>query len=195
MLYNNKILKELSKECNVIQYKDVNGSEDVKKILANIGLPSSVAPYIDFCSDKDGGGKCLLNYINMSNYKDLYDKMELKEIEDDFRKYIKLGTTNDGQIIAIDYNDEIVCINHENLDEEYINLDLDKFLVCIYKYYLFMKSIKNRYKEDVFIEDVVELSDIVKLKNELFNIDETSLNEDSFWNEQILQLTESFNER
>lgn len=195
MKYTNIVLNQLLQGNTEIKYNNVNADKKIKSILEDIGLPSSVAPYIDFFSVENGGGKCLLDSINMEIYKDDFSKVEFKEIISDFKKYIKLAHTNNGDIIAIDYNNEIVCINHESLDEIYVNLDLESFLLCIYTYFKFMQNIKDKFEKNIFIEDVIELNDIEELKMSLLNVDSTSLNDESFWSNEIEQLIEEANER
>lgn len=194
MLYSRKMLTELAGNEKILRYHNTIVESENRKILKEIGLPQSVAPYIDFIAEERGGGKCLLDSIDVYEYNQ-YTYEELKEIENDYKKYIKLASVNSGDIIAIDYNDEIVAVDHETLDEVYVNITLDSFLICIYLYHCFLQNVKNKFKENVFLEDVIEKEDLNKFKEELLEVDDTSLNKESFWEEEITRLYEAIEER
>lgn len=190
-----EIINELAEKDTVFKYNNTVAIGITKKILRDIGLPRSVASYIDFSSEDEGGGQYLSSYFNLSQSGDQYTDKEIKHIKNKFKNYIYLGNLNSGEIIVIDDTEEIVLIDHEDLSESFVNSNLNSFLLCIYEYYKFIKLIKSRFGVDVFIEDVAEINDVEALKEKLLKIDLSISKYEGFWIEELEELIEEIEER
>ncbi len=196
-MINEKQIKELVGTEKLIKYSkelcsNYNLSEEIRKILQEIGIPKSVAPYISFFDEEKGGGKKLSDYYDLSLYEEseFIKKEELDEIKIYFQKYIVLGNI-ENDIFVLNEKYRIIRIDYETLDEYYVNYTLDAFLESILAYKRTIDRVQNRYEEMVYFDDNVTKDDIQFLKKKLLEIDGHSIDEESFWSCEIEALEEN----
>ena len=60
---------------------------------------------------------------------------------------------------------------------------------------MFVKTIHEKYGQDIFIDDVMTETDVDTFEETLRSIDEEITDEDNFWWEQIQNMRESIQER
>ena len=162
-----------------------------KKILMEIGIPGSAAPYIVFCGEDQFAGCSLRDRICK------YEGVPEEDIEAEdavLDNTCVLGQCDIGYIV-INKRGEIWMLDHESFDEYYVNQSLDDFLDCLYEYKMFVKTIHEKYGQDIFIDDVMTEADVDTFEETLRSIDEEITDEDNFWWEQIQNMRESIQER
>ena len=162
-----------------------------KTILMDIGLPGSAAPYISFSGEEEFGGYSLRDRISK------FEGVPEEDIDAEdavLDNTCVLGQCGMGYIV-INKRGEIWMLDHESFDEYYVNQSLDDFLDCLYEYKMFVKTIHEKYGQDIFIDDVMTEADVDTFEETLRSIDEEITEEDNFWWEQIQNMRESIQER
>lgn len=161
-------------------------SDRDKKILTEIGIPGSAAPFLSFCGEAEFAGYSLRDRICK------YEGVPEEDIEAEdavLDNTCVLGQCSIGYIV-INKRGEIWMLDHESFDEYYVNQSLDDFLDCLYEYKMFVKSIHEKYGSDTYIEDVMTEADVDVLEKTLRSIDKEILQEDNFWWEEIQNMRE-----
>lgn len=191
-MYNKEKLNYLLDNTNeCIQFektqKYANMSERDEEILYNIGIPSATAPYINFVLQKDRKIYPLSKYININSYafEDEEDKIEQSRLLD---IYLAIGFIGNGDYIVINDENQVILVNHEDLSEMYINYSLEDFMNCLYDYQFFMNKIYDRGTDEDELSELMNAEDIEALKEKLLELDEFSLDDDSFWKDEIEML-------
>ena len=157
-----------------------------RKILMEIGIPSSAAPYISFCKEEEYAGHSLRDRI--CNFEQVNaDDIDAEDAVLD--NTCVLGQCGIGYIV-INKRGEVWMLDHESFDEYYVNRSLDDFLDSLYEYKMFISQMHEKYGKDTFIEDVMTKSDLIKLEKALLSIDKEILEEENFWWEEIQGIRE-----
>jgi hypothetical protein len=152
-----------------------------KKILQEIGIPGSAAPYLSFCEEGEFGGFSLrdriCNYENVPLSDVIFDSATLDHA-------CVLGQCGIGYIV-INKRGELWVLDHESADEYYANQSLDDFLDCVYEYRSYVDWIHEKYGQNTFIGDLMTEEDMKLFEQKLLPIDPEVLDEDTFWYEEI----------
>ncbi|MGE5628392.1 MAG: SUKH-4 family immunity protein [Solirubrobacterales bacterium] len=152
--------------------KSLRLDNDAKEFLIEAGLPESAAPFLNFESSDKGGSTKLKDKFNLDSFKE---------------KYIYLGFTGNGDLICvIEESGEVVCIDHENEnDETFINSSVPKLAECLLEYFEFGKKIKSVNGRRAFLEGNATEELLEWITKKLEEIDSAALNERSFWREEL----------
>ncbi len=115
-------------------------------------------------------------------------------LESDFDKYIVIGSAGNGDEIVIDTKDDdkIKLLDHEdNFSEIFINSSIKAFANSLILYRNFRKS---KIDLETFKIDFSDF-DLKELKNLFIENDRKSLNEGSFWLDELEILAAERNEK
>lgn len=193
-MYNKEKLNYLldnTNECILFErtQKYANMSERDEEILYNIGIPSATAPFVNFTLQKDRKIYPLSKYVNIDSFafEDEEDKIEQSRLLD---IYLAIGFIGNGDYIVINDENQVILVNHEDLSEMYINYSLEDFMNCLYDYQFFMNQIYDRGTDEDELSELMNAEDIEALKEKLLELDEFSLDDDSFWKDEIDMLCE-----
>ena len=174
-------LMDMSKE---IKYSAVHvdflSDRDVE-ILTKIGIPDSLSPYIDIESEEKFGGYSLFDRVNF------YEKYPLDN--EAFKGLCLIGRCGDGYIV-ITRDGEVKFFAVATGELLPINMSLDAFLDCAYKYSQFVDSIQEKYGDGAYIDGEYSEEDVDSLKDALSKIDETAV-EEGFWADELVNLIDS----
>ncbi|MBQ7774343.1 MAG: SUKH-4 family immunity protein [Lachnospiraceae bacterium] len=145
----------------------LNLPEDVKDFLIEAGLPSDAAPFLNFESSAKKGATKL----------GLFGKK---------RKYIYFGYTEAGdKICVLEETGHVLCINHEDGSEIFINSSILKLAECLLAYSEFIDEINKVNGRRAFLEGIATEEQLEKITSRLNNIDGNALNDKSFWMEEL----------
>ena len=177
---NIELIKGYWQNCNEILYtylpENINQARIGQKtfmFLVSCGFPLSVAPGIDFPQIAMGS---------------LLSPDKIFQITDEsLERYLMLGNNGCGDPVCIDTNenDEIIFLNHDNdFQRFFINSNIEKFAQCLIIYREFIREVN---KEDAtnWIERRFQNSQIVQLRNDLKNIDNKCLADNTMWTFEI----------
>jgi len=137
------------------------------EFLFDIGLPNDVL-YLSF------------DYLT----KDLKTVNTAYKINNSyFNKYVLIGNNGTGDPIGINIeNGEIVYLNHDDdLNEVYINADIEKFARCAIVILDFQDNLKKINSNSFFSTEFSD-EDLTALQNNLTKIDHKVFELDSHWN-------------
>lgn len=141
---------------------------ECKEFLIEVGLPEAAVPFLTFESSDDGG------------------LLTLREKYDIDKDYIYIGFTGEGDIIAIeDKSGVIIVINHETDENVYMNSSIGQLLESLFEYSEFVKRIKNANGRQAFLNRECSKEELEVIKNKLNSIDNNSIQNDSFWWNEI----------
>lgn len=199
-MFSKEKIVELAGEEKIIKYsqelcKKKFLDQETKYILEKLGVPQSASPYITFLEEDSGAMSKLNSYYDLSIYEQLgnmnISKERFNEVIVCFQKYIVLGNLENG-VFVLNEKYQVIQIDNETLEEYYINQTLDAFLESLLVYKRIIYEVQGRYTEIVFFDEYITEKDIEKLKIRLLNIDEHSLDDNSFWFSEIESLEERF---
>ncbi|MCR5327295.1 MAG: SUKH-4 family immunity protein [Saccharofermentans sp.] len=173
-----EVLMDLSKE---IKYDAVHVdflSERDVEILTKIGIPDSLAPYIDIEPEKNYGGYSLIDRIN------IFEQYPLDR--EDFKHLCMLGRIDDRYIVIT--GDGEVAVFDVDADELFpVNKSLDAFLDSAFEFAQFIKSVNEKNGECAYIDGNYTEDDVDLLREALTAIDDTSI-EEGFWADELVNL-------
>jgi hypothetical protein len=141
--------------------------------LTECGLPDNAAPFLSF---------------ELVRENKLCTPAQILKFEfDGLDEFLMFGSNGSGDPVCIDRveNNEIVYLNHDNYFERiYMNRSIEQFAMCLILYKEFLKSIalvestvlsRRKFNEDEF----------QKLKSDFLAADQTCLQENSFWLDEV----------
>ncbi len=146
-----------------------NLTNDTIEFLTICGLPLSAAPFLSFEEIQEDK---LMTPTQVFKIK--FEGLE---------NYLVFGYNGSGDTVCIDTkdNDAIVYLNHDNYFERvYINKSILQFALCLTKYKDFMTSIVD-ISSTGMERRKFNNSEYIQLKNELATIDNSCLNDKTFW--------------
>ena len=196
-MINKRDLIEIAENDGLVKYSEkllskYNLPNETREILQEMGVPKYAAPYISFIEEESGGGNRLSNYYDLSVYEnsEYIEQEELDKIKVYFQSYIVLGNS-ENDVFVLNEKFRVIRVDHETLDEYYINYTLNDFLESLSAYKKSVDKVLNRYNELVFFDDKITEDDIKTLKYELLKIDKNSFAKESFWSSEIERLEEN----
>jgi len=133
---NGEILTPLT----LSQLPKYNLSKDTIDFLSLAGLPNYAAPNLSFASNTDNNISGIFKLTEQCDY-----------LGTEYEKYIAIGYCRDGDIIAIDTNDndKIKQLDHEDLfSEQFFNSSIKAFAEFLTIYRDFDRSFNNFYFTD-----------------------------------------------
>lgn len=146
------------------------------EITTKIGLPSSVAPFIELTDEASYGGYSLYDRVN------IFEKYPLDN--DGFKDLCLLGKTAEGYIV-ITPEGEICLVDVESEAILYMNKSLEAFLETTYEYMKFIETVNEKYDSpDAFFDGQYNDEDIEQLRKNIDKIDDVAA-DDGFWAEQL----------
>lgn len=153
-------------------------NRETKEFLIKAGLPESAPPFLTFESSTSGGG------IRLTEKN--------KDLGSIYNKFIYFGYTGNGYPVCInESNSEVVYIDYDNEDNSIIvNSTLAKFAECLLIYVEFIKLVKSVNGRRAYIEKNVTKDLLDWISSKLKHIDEATLIEGGFWEEELASFSE-----
>lgn len=144
------------------------------------GLPGYCEPHLSFANDTDD------IYYGISKLTEQYD---FEEDEPQFAKYIVIGSCRDGDVIAIDTddNDKIVQLDHEDsFASMYFNSSVETLADFLILYRDFEKEVlQGKDPNDNFQCYNFTDEQFERLKSKMYLVDSGAVTERGFWNEEL----------
>lgn len=174
MISSNEFKEKWNKEVYpLIEYdkKVVDNLEipiESKKFLIEAGLPESATPFLSFESMNKGALLTLREKYNID------------------KDCIYIGFTGDGDILAIEENSGvIITINHETHEKAYVNNSVPQLADSLLQYSQFVKRIKKANGRRAYLNKECSKEELEVIKKNLISIDDKSINNNSFWWNEI----------
>lgn len=147
-----------------------------KHFLLKAGLPESAAPFLNFEPTKKG---------SLRNLKEKYN------FDASYEKNIYLGFTGEGHILSMkEPSGMVVCIDHETMEEVYVNQSIPQLAECILEYSEFIKRVKEVNGKHAYLNRECNKEDLEVMIGKFTAIDKDCLNHNTFWSEELESLTE-----
>jgi hypothetical protein len=141
-----------------------NLPKEVIRFLSDIGMPSSVPPYLSFRA---------LSKSDLSS-------------EPIPMGFLLIGYTANGDYICISEKSEIIILDHEdNTIVSFMNSSIPQLLEFFLEYVDFIKNIQTVNGRKAFIENNAPPEMVAQLKKRFYEIDSAALQENSFWDEEL----------
>jgi hypothetical protein len=145
--------------------------------LTQAGLPVDAAPFLSFADNSTH------KYKGIVSLTDQYDFLE-----EEFRKWIVIGSCSDGDPIAInvDAEDQIDWLDHDNYFEPgFFNSSIEALMDCLVVYREFISIVQRENGDDAFMN--ADFTDIQfeTMKSKLLKADNKILVDNGFWKEQL----------
>jgi hypothetical protein len=148
-------------------------NEESFRFFTECGLPDDAAPFLSF---------------ELVRQNRLWTPARILNIEfDGLDEFLMFGSNGSGDPVCIDLveNNEIVYLNHDNYFERiYMNRSIEQFAMCLILYKKFLKSIASVEHTD-FSRRKFSNEEFEKLKNDFLVADQTCLQENNFWIEEL----------
>jgi hypothetical protein len=147
------------------------------EFLTQAGLPRDAAPYLSFVNDSED------KYEGTIRLTDQFDFLE-----DDFKKWIVIGSCSDGDPIAVktESNDQIDCLDHDNYFEPgFFNSSIEALAECLVIYRDFIILIQRENGDDAYMDANFTDLQFEVLKNNLLKADKNVLADNGFWKRQL----------
>ncbi|PEI82490.1 hypothetical protein CN679_27820 [Bacillus pseudomycoides] len=142
-----------------------------KYFLLKSGLPESAAPFLNFESTKNG---------TLLTLKEKYN------VDASYERNIYLGFTGEGNILSMKVpSGMVVCIDHETMEEVYVNQSIPQLAECMLEYSEFIKRIKEVNGRHAYLNRECKKEDLEVIIEKFIEIDKDCLNHNTFWNEEI----------
>jgi hypothetical protein len=145
--------------------------------LTQAGLPIDAAPFLTFAENSDDKYKGIIRLTDQFDFS-----------EEEFRKWIVIGSCSDGDPIAInvDANDQIEWLDHENYFEPaFFNSSIETMVNCLVVYRDFVLTIQKENGEDAFMNSNFTDLQFETMKSNLLKADNNALVNDGFWKHQL----------
>jgi hypothetical protein len=155
----------------------LNLSPDTIDFLSQAGLPLDASPFLSFVDSFEG------RYKGIARLTDQYDFLE-----EEFRKWIVIGSCSDGDPIAInpDRNDQIERLDHENYFEpDFFNCSVEALARCLGAYRDFVLKIQKENGENAYLDSDFTDAHFERLREDILTIDSKALDDNSFWKAQL----------
>jgi hypothetical protein len=143
------------------------------EFLTLVGLPFDAAPFLSFVQN---------NADRYNTIDKLTKHYSFLELEHD--KYVVIGSCGDGDVIAIDTdnNDQIVWLDHEdNFSSRFFNSSINSLAECLVIQRNFIQTILKENGEDALINSNFTDEQFETLKQKLAVADDRAITEDGFW--------------
>ena len=137
------------------------------EFLTEAGLPTDAAPFLTFVKNSSS------KYNEIDRLTEVYDLLE-----DDFRKWIVIGSCGNGDPIAINIesNDEICWLNHEdNFTPSFFNSSIESLLKCLLAYREFILDIQKQNGESAVLDSNFSDAQFDVLRGKLLTVTIKSL--------------------
>lgn len=155
----------------------LNLKPETASFLTNVGLPSDAAPFLSFVQYNAD----IYNTINkLTQHYDF--------LEPDFEKYVVIGSCSDGDIIAVNTedNDIVVWLDHEDyFSSLFFNSSINSLAECLLIYRDFIQNILRENGEDAYINSEFTDEQFDSLKQKLSAADFKAITEDGFWKSSL----------
>ncbi len=145
--------------------------------LTVAGLPFDAAPFLSFVQNKAD------SYNTINKLTKHYDFLE-----PEYDKYVVIGSCRDGDVIAIntDDNDQIVWLDHEDyFSSSFFNSSINSLAECLVIYRDFVKTILNNNGENAYMNADFTDEQFETLKQKLLKADRKAIIEDGFWKSDL----------
>lgn len=155
----------------------LNLKQSTADFLTIAGLPFDAAPFLSFVQNKAD------SYNSINKLTMYYDFLEPQ-----FDKYIVIGSCNDGDVIAVntDDNDQIVWLDHEDyFSSRFFNSSINSLAECLVIYRDFVQTVLKENGDDAFRTSDFTDEQFETLKQKLIIADERAITEDGFWKEDL----------
>lgn len=155
----------------------LNLKPETASFLTNVGLPSDAAPFLSFVQNNSDG------YITINKLTQYYDFLE-----PDFEKYVVIGSCSDGDVIAVNTedNDIVVWLDHEDyFSSRFFNSSINSLAECLLIYRDFIQNILRENGEDAYINSEFTDEQFDSLKQKLAVADFKAITEDGFWKSSL----------
>ena len=171
----NEILRPLSPE----RFKGIKLRQSTMDFFLDAGLPGSAAPYLTFVRDTSD------IYDGINKLSKQYDLPE-----DEFGKYIAIGTDGSGNIIAIntELNDRVEWIDHEEFAPYYMNNSINELAAMLLIYRDFVAQTQEENGEDAYLDSNFSDAAYENLKQRIVSVEDKVLSEDGFWKTELQNL-------
>ncbi|MDF2084870.1 SUKH-4 family immunity protein [Bacillus pseudomycoides] len=142
-----------------------------KYFLLKSGFPESAAPFLNFESTKNG---------SLLTLKEKYN------VDASYERNTYLGFTGEGNILSMKVpSGMVVCIDHEKMEEVYVNQSIPQLAECMLEYSEFIKRIKEVNGRHAYLNREYKKEDLEVMIEKFIEIDKDCLNHNTFWNEEI----------
>lgn len=141
--------------------------------LTRVGLPFEAAPFLSFVQNKAD------NYNTINKLTKHYDFLE-----PEYDKYVVIGSCSDGDVIAIntDDNDQIVWLDHEDyFSSRFFNSSINNLAECLVIYRDFVQTILKDNGENAYMNSNFNDQQFETLKQNMTTADSRAITEDGFW--------------
>lgn len=145
--------------------------------LTQAGLPVEAAPFLSFSDNSDDKYKGIVRLTEQYDF-----------LEEEFRKWIVIGSCSDGDPIAInvDANDQIDWLDHDNyFESSFFNSSIDAFAECLVICRNFISKVNEENGEAAFIDGNFTDNQFEIFKNDLIKADSKVFSDNSFWKEEL----------
>ncbi|MDM5186407.1 SUKH-4 family immunity protein [Bacillus sp. DX4.1] len=159
---------------NMLQH--TNLSIDTRRFLSEAGLPTAAAPFIEFDNVTEP----------MQNVKQKFG------MPIDYQSYWFIGTTGSGDPLCIDERtNKVVYLHHDNNYEEiFINSSMHQFAETLLLFSNLIDEAIHLNGEFAFLDNEIPESVRIWFENELRRIDPKAVEKNTFWSEELENLTE-----
>jgi hypothetical protein len=147
------------------------------EFLTQAGLPRDAAPYLSFVNNSEDKYEGIIR---------LTDQFEF--LEDEFKKWIVIGSCSDGDPIAInvDADDQIDWLDHDNYFEPgFFNSSIEALVDCLVIYRDFVSTIQRENGDDAFMNSDFTDIQFETMKSKLLKADNKALVDNGFWKAQL----------
>ena len=155
----------------------LNLKQSTVDFLTVAGLPFDAAPFLSFVQN------------NANSYKTIEKLTKHYDfLEPEFDKYVVIGSCSDGDVIAINTedNDQILWLYHEDyFSSRFFNLSINSLAECLVIYRDFVQTILNNNGEDAYMNADFTDEQFETLKQKLLKADSKAITEDGFWKSEL----------
>ena len=156
---------------------ELNLKSSTVDFLTIAGLPFDAAPFLSFVQNKAD------SYNTINRLTKHYDFLEAE-----YDKYIVIGSCSDGDVIAIntDDNDQIVWLDHEDyFSSRFFNSSINSLAECLVIYRNFVQTIQKDNGENAYMNTDFTDQQFETLKQKLSTADNRAMTEDGFWKSDL----------
>lgn len=156
---------------------DFNLDDTTKNFLFTSGLPAEAASFLSFVGDSH-----LSKYESINLLTNWFDFLE-----DEYKKFIVIGSDGSGDIIAINSEDnyKVEWLDHEDyFSSRFMNTSLRHLAGCLLVYRNFIQKINIETNENAYIESNFTDSQYKTLLDNIKQIDENAVKE-GFWKNEL----------
>ncbi len=155
----------------------LNLKPSTASFLSIAGLPAYASPYLSFVQNNTDMYNAINKLTNHYNF-----------LTPEYDKYVAIGTCSNGDVIAINTNnnDQIVWLEHENeFTPHFFNSSIESLAECLLAYRKFVETILRENGEYAYLDCNFSDQQFEWLKQMLVAADSNVMTEAGFWRSEL----------